>query len=78
MTVVNCQYCGRLACVCDVLVKHRPGCRFRQAVTGPVAIECDHGYDACPLCDSCDCDATATTAAPASMGGQSHVEGDPS
>jgi hypothetical protein len=34
---------------------HRDGCRYLWAATCAVGIECEHGYDACPICDPCDC-----------------------
>lgn len=57
---IGCDTCGRLACVCSVKEKHVEGCKFRAAVTCPVAIECDHGYDVCPKCDPCTCPKDAT------------------
>lgn len=34
---------------------HVPECKFRIAASGPIAIECEHGYDCCPKCDPCTC-----------------------
>ena len=51
----GCPECKHLACVCNVLERHHDLCKFRQAVTCAVAIECEHGYDVCPECDPCDC-----------------------
>lgn len=35
--------------------RHKPDCTFWRALSGPVAIECEHGYDVCPICDPCTC-----------------------
>jgi hypothetical protein len=51
-------WCGLIACVCAVAARHRPSCRFRVSILCPVGIECEHGYDVCPKCDPCTCDAT--------------------
>ncbi len=48
--------CGHIACVCNIEQNHAVECKFRIAATGSVAIECDHGYDVCPICDPCTCD----------------------
>ena len=34
--------------------KHDPDCKFGKAAGG-IAIECEHGYDVCPICDPCTC-----------------------
>jgi hypothetical protein len=34
---------------------HWPGCKWVRAVTCAVPIPCEHGFDACPQCDPCDC-----------------------
>ena len=34
---------------------HESNCKFRIAETCAVGIECDHGYDVCPICDPCTC-----------------------
>ena len=47
--------CGMIQCVCKTVKPHKEGCRFRTSVLCPVAVECEHGYDVCPECDSCDC-----------------------
>lgn len=49
--------CGRIACVCRIIKKHSAKCKMRIAATGAIAIECDHGYDCCPICDPCTCSA---------------------
>ncbi len=43
----------------DAAVKklHAPDCPFYRAANCPVGIECDHGYDVCPICDPCTCTA---------------------
>lgn len=53
---MSCGVCGHLACVCLVKSQHKPGCKFREAVTCAVGIECPHGYDVCPKCDPCTCE----------------------
>jgi hypothetical protein len=55
MSEIGCSVCGYLSCVCNVLKRHEIGCKFRFSVTCPVAIECEHGYDVCPICDPCTC-----------------------
>ena len=35
--------------------KHAPNCKFGKAMRG-IAIECEHGYDVCPVCDPCCCE----------------------
>ena len=47
--------CGHIACVCNILKRHRPQCKFLKAACCPVGIECEHGRDVCPLCDPCEC-----------------------
>jgi len=34
---------------------HDEGCQFKLAAGGTIPIACDHGYDACPICDPCTC-----------------------
>lgn len=36
--------------------KHNERCKFRRSATCAVAIECEHGYVVCPICDPCTCD----------------------
>lgn len=36
-------------------MKHLPDCPQRLAREGGAAVECEHGYDCCPLCDPCTC-----------------------
>jgi len=50
-----CGTCGHLACVCADIAAHKPDCKYLRAVSGSVAIECDHGFDVCPTCDPCTC-----------------------
>lgn len=38
---------------------HVPGCAFILAATGPAAVECEHGCDACPECTPCTCGPSA-------------------
>lgn len=35
---------------------HSGACRFLISVVGAMAIECEHGFDSCPMCDSCNCE----------------------
>lgn len=35
--------------------RHKQGCQTLWAATCRVAIECEHGYDVCPICDRCTC-----------------------
>lgn len=51
----GCAKCGHLACVCKIKREHGPKCAYRLAAAGPVGIECEHGYDTCPICDPCTC-----------------------
>lgn len=50
-----CSKCEFIECVCDIIETHLESYKFRKAATFKVAIECDHGYDVCPECDSCTC-----------------------
>ena len=34
---------------------HKDDCKFLRAVQCAVGIECEHGYDVCPICDKCEC-----------------------
>ena len=47
--------CGHIVCICMMKQRHKPECQFRKAMQCPVAIECAHGYDVCPICDPCTC-----------------------
>ena len=44
--------------VCTTKETHNPECKFLRAITCPVGIECEHGYDVCPSCDPCTCKGT--------------------
>lgn len=55
MMKIGCTTCGMLACVCVANAAHDDHCRFRRAIAGAVAIECDHGRDVCIICDPCTC-----------------------
>jgi hypothetical protein len=55
-------YCP--VCASDELLKepkiadvfeHEPDCKLYHALNCPVAIECEHGYDVCLICDPCNC-----------------------
>lgn len=34
---------------------HKRTCKMRLAFQGAAAVECEHGYDACPVRDPCTC-----------------------
>lgn len=38
---------------------HKIDCRFRRSAEGPIGFACEHGYDLCPVCDSCNCGSSA-------------------
>jgi hypothetical protein len=61
-SLVFCPDCGliRDGCVCSARREHKPGCRFLRAASLSVELECHHGFQACPICDPCDCGAGAT------------------
>lgn len=46
---------GRQKCENDSPTGHQQGCGLLLAATGAIAIECEHGYDTCPICDPCTC-----------------------
>lgn len=50
-----CKTCNYISCICSVVKGHEMGCTYRSAVCCPVGIECEHGYDVCPICDPCTC-----------------------
>ena len=54
-----CSKCGHLAgsCVCVIRETHDPKCRYRIAAELSIELPCDHGYQACPICDPCTCKA---------------------
>jgi hypothetical protein len=53
-----CTRCGNLVhCTCSLAKRHAPTCRFLRAATLSVELACDHGFQACPVCDPCDCGA---------------------
>lgn len=60
-TVVGCLQCGHIMTTdrpceaCGIRRMHRRRCKFRRAAAGAVGIECEHGYDVCPICDPCTC-----------------------
>lgn len=52
-----CPVCGNLcSCTCELNKIHKKECRFRRAATISVEIPCDHGFQACPICDPCECE----------------------
>ena len=48
--------CGHISCICHFKKRHKKECLFLRAVSCSVGIECDHGFDVCPICDPCTCD----------------------
>lgn len=57
---VFCPKCKLVTCVCKLSEKHKPDCRYLIAARCPVEFECEHGAQACPICDPCDCGAGET------------------
>src|SRR5262245_53527217 len=59
---VFCQVCGVIkeSCICDLKKKHKETCRFLRAARLSFELACDHGFQACPECDPCDCGVGAT------------------
>lgn len=56
----SCMRCDNLvSCTCRIRKAHKKGCRYRRAADLSVEIPCDHGFQACPKCDPCDCGSTA-------------------
>ena len=55
-----CAGCGNFCtCTCSIEKKHKKSCRYRVAASLSVELACDHGLQACPECDPCDCGAGA-------------------
>jgi hypothetical protein len=55
---VGCPKCGNLAtCTCPVEKQHAEGCRYRTAACLSIELACEHGFQACPICDPCTCGA---------------------
>lgn len=56
---VFCVTCGMIkeGCICATKKRHRKDCAFRRAAEMPVELACEHGFQACPKCDACDCGA---------------------
>jgi hypothetical protein len=52
---IFCSTCGYANCICQVRKEHVEGCQYLTSMRCPVGIECEHGYDVCPLCDPCTC-----------------------
>lgn len=52
---VFCSRCGLINCICGIHRDHRPGCLFLRAASLSIEIACEHGLQACPKCDPCDC-----------------------
>jgi len=59
MTDVFCPKCKLIGegCICKAKLEHDPDCRFLRAASLSVEIACDHGFQACPECDPCKCEA---------------------
>ena len=36
-------------------MEHKEHCKFRIAMVCPVGVACEHGFDVCPICDTCTC-----------------------
>lgn len=53
---IFCGDCGFFACVCQLRNRHDKGCKFLRAAVLSVELACEHGYQACPICDPCTCD----------------------
>lgn len=56
---IGCSECGFIGslCICELKKKHKPDCRFLKAASLSIELACEHGYQACPICDPCDCGA---------------------
>lgn len=56
---VFCPRCGtiREICICSLKERHKDNCRFLRAARLPMELACEHGFQACPKCDPCDCGA---------------------
>lgn len=54
--IPHCPVCDHYACVCTIRAQHEASCRYRRAAASAVGIECDHGFDVCPICDPCTCE----------------------
>lgn len=53
---LGCKKCGNLvSCTCGISATHKATCRFRRAAALPFELACEHGYQACPICDPCEC-----------------------
>ena len=50
-----CAKCGHIECICAIKEQHDANCRFRISASCAVPVECEHGYDVCPICDPCTC-----------------------
>jgi hypothetical protein len=53
----GCPSCGNLChCTCTLAERHRERCRFLLAARLSVELACEHGFQACPICDPCTCE----------------------
>lgn len=57
LDTITCAECGyfKFACICKLKLVHREDCRFLRAARLTVELACDHGFQACPICDPCSC-----------------------
>lgn len=44
------------------LEPHAENCAILISLRCPIGIECEHGYDFCPICDACTCGASTKRA----------------
>jgi hypothetical protein len=52
----SCPRCGNLvSCTCSIAKKHAADCCYRKAAELPFELACEHGFQACPVCDPCAC-----------------------
>jgi hypothetical protein len=47
-----------------LFLDHTESCPTRLAEACSVPIECEHGYDVCPVCDACTCGTDAPSDQP--------------
>lgn len=55
-----CEGCDNLiTCTCEIRKNHKKGCRYLIASELSMELACDHGLQACLICDRCDCGSKA-------------------
>jgi hypothetical protein len=60
----GCTRCDNLcSCTCRIQREHTKKCRYRIAACLSVELECEHGLQACPVCDPCTCGAAEANGA---------------